>query len=296
MGSSLLSMTGFGSAMRQKGAVTVEVELRSVNHRFLDLTMKIPRLYSSYEQELRSLVGQQVGRGRLEVFISRRSTDTSTLSINFNKDLFQKLSVIYLDAAGLGAKELPTSGALDILSRREVLDVVEDGANSDAEHGTLLEAVSAALTELNKMRAQEGAHLQKDLTSRLATLRGLRERMLELTIKTPLNFKEKLQQRLQKLAPEIVVDPMRFAAEVALLSDRIDTTEEFVRLESHFSQFEKTLAAGKGSGRRLDFIIQEMGREFNTISSKAQDAAVQHLVIDAKAEVERLKEQVQNVE
>ena len=296
-GNQLLSMTGFGRAVRQLGGLTIEVEARSVNHRFFDLTIKSPRIYSAYEPEVRALVATTITRGRIEIFVSRRSTDASALSINFNKEIFDKLSNIYRQTIGeAGMKNSHEAVALNILSRREVLDVSEESGDGSSERAVLFEALSVALNELGAMRLREGRNLHKDLSARLATLKGLREKVKTATEKNPSSHREKLQQRIQKFAPDVAIDPMRMAAEVAIICDRLDTTEELVRLESHFGQFTDALCVGKECGRRLDFIVQEMGREFNTINSKAQDSTVQHLVIDAKAEIEKIKEQVQNVE
>lgn len=295
--SQLLSMTGFGRAVRQLGGLTIEVEARSVNHRFFDLTVKSPRIYSAYEPEIRALAASTITRGRVEIFVSRRSTDASALSINFNKELFDKLSDIYRQATGdTDLRTTFDSVVINILSRREVLDVSEESGDSSFERTVLFDALGAALGDLGAMRLKEGGSLQKDLSGRLMTLKDLREKVKTSTEKAPSVHREKLQQRIQKLAPDVAIDPMRMAAEVALICDRLDTTEELVRLESHFVQFSDALRVGKECGRRLDFIVQEMGREFNTINSKAQDSTVQHLVIDAKAEIEKIKEQVQNVE
>lgn len=294
----MLSMTGFGRCVRQEGGVALEIEVRSVNHRFLDLTIKTPRAYNQYDTEIRKVISDQLGRGRVEVFVTRRTTDAAAHSVSFNREMFTRLQQVYSEALGADVSaESKVTVALDILARREVLDISDDSASGgEGEKKLLLETLTLALTELQSMRSAEGQNLKSDLLKRLDSLKSLHARLEESVQKTPIDYRERLNQRLQRLAPDVVVDPSRLAAEVALMCDRIDTTEELVRLTSHFEQVAQALNGGSGSGRRLDFLIQEMGREFNTITSKAQDAAVQHLVIDAKAELERMKEQVQNVE
>jgi uncharacterized protein (TIGR00255 family) len=292
MSKPLLSMTGFGRSVRQAEGVTIEVEIRCVNHRFLDLNIKLPKLYTCYEVEVRKQLSEALSRGRVDLAVVRRATDNKLLSVQFNRDLYEKLLLVYADLVPNNKER----AQFDILSRHEVLDIVEDSALPANESVLLYESISEALVQVQQMRIKEGQVINNDLISRLQQLEALRSQIEIISVKSPQEYRDKLSQRVQRLAPEVVLDPARLAAEVALMCERIDVTEELVRLGSHFAQFRQTISDTQGAGRKLDFLTQEIGREFNTITSKAQDASIQHLVIEAKSQLEKIKEQIQNVE
>ena len=296
MNTTLMSMTGFGRALHQAEGLSIEVEMRSVNHRFLDLNIKLPRIYFSYEPEIKRLLSGEIKRGRVEVFVTRRTNDIGCLSVQFNKPLFEQLKGVYAEVLAISVESISSDVAQSILSRREVLDVAEETSGIGAEYPLILVAIQNALKDFRSMRISEGAHLKSDMEQRLTKLLELHGKISTATILTPQAFKDRLLERMRRLSPEVSLDPSRLALEVALLTERIDTSEELVRLKSHFNQFRKGLTLGSEVGRKLDFLVQEIGRELNTIASKAQDSAVQHLVIEAKAEVEKIKEQIQNVE
>lgn len=295
----LVSMTGFGRCSLQRGSVSIEVEIRSVNHRFLDLNIKLPRPYSQLESRLRELVTAELPRGRVELFVARTAAPTSSSAVNFHAPLFKELLQVYAQALGKKVSSLQPEErqalTVEILSRREVLEIGDQAQFHPSEETGVVDAVKTALKELQQMRAKEGAALGAEVRGRLATLRKLKKQIEKSGVTAPQQLRDRLLKRIERLAADVVLDPGRLEAEIALFADRIDTTEELVRLDSHFTQFEEVLHQ-PSSGRKLDFIVQEMGREMNTITSKAQDARIQGMVIEAKAELEKIKEQVQNIQ
>lgn len=291
-----VSMTGFGKASVQNSKLHIGVELKSYNHRFLDIALKLPRAYNQFEFELRDLISSTLGRGRVELLVVREAV-IPPQAVQFDRDLFKtywNIARKVLREADVTGKEHFAALALDLMSRKEVLGIREENFLGDAERGLLLGALKKALGILVKMRDREGARLGQEISGRFARIKKLREQISKAGQRTVENERERIQNRIKKFTPEVTLDPARLAAEVALLIDRTDITEELVRLDSHFKESSLALAQS-GTGRKLDFIIQELGREFNTIGSKAQDADVQRSVIEAKVELEKIREQVQNL-
>jgi uncharacterized protein (TIGR00255 family) len=294
----LLSMTGFGKGRAAKGSLWVEAEIKAVNHRYLDLAFKLPRLYSPFEHELRNMVSERLERGRVEIFVLRGGDAKSPVGqVVFNEKLYTSYLKAYskvLPAALAKAPEVQSRMALDILNRTDVLSSDEEAQEAVEERPLLFQAMEHALGALQLMREAEGEKLARDIEGRFSNLVVLQKAISERAGELAPIVKERLVGRLKKLASELPIDEARVASEVVFLTDRMDVTEETVRLSSHLSQFEKTLGAPP-NGRKLDFILQEIGREINTIGSKIQDAPVQSLVVEAKVEMEKIREQLQNL-
>jgi len=291
-------MTGFGSGRSDGRGVRIEVEIKSANSRFLDLSFKLPRLYGIFEPELRDLVGRSVQRGRVEVSIVRVEKARTGSGVTFRSDLFKAAAAVYGRAfreAKCDSVEARIGAVRDILARREVFSLDEEQGDPRRERPLVFKACGAALTELVAMRDEEGRRLAGDLAARLAKLEVVRGTIGRRAAAAPEAARARLEARLRKLAPNVTVDPQRLAAEVALIADKVDITEEMVRLDSHVSQFRAALGE-PSAARKLEFLLQEFGREFNTIGAKAQDAAVQADVVTAKTELEKMREQVQNLE
>jgi uncharacterized protein (TIGR00255 family) len=277
--------------------VELDVEVRSVNHRFLDVVVKGPRCYSSFERDIKTIFQKLHRRGRIEVSISRRAVvDASDGDVlPSSVDRYIKLYGAACKRYGLSTDSL---GAFlgQILLREgslpdEGVDIAED------EVAVLLRVVEEGSEALSVMRESEGAGLYTDLSKRLDILEKHVNSVQGMSGAAPARLRERLVERIRLIAPEVRVDEQRFAAEVAFLSDRIDLSEELARARIHLAAFREALQGeSDGVGRKLDFLTQEIGREFNTIGSKAQDAAIQGVVVDAKAELERIREQVQNIE
>jgi uncharacterized protein (TIGR00255 family) len=282
------SMTGFGRGVGEQARVRATVDIRAVNHRFLDLKLRGGPLSPALEDAISSRVRAAVERGSVTVSVHVVRT-AGAPRINF-----QAAGAAHVQLAEL-ARTLGMAGpdlAL-VLAQPGVVALNED--DHEAPDAPVLAAAEAALAQLTTMREAEGQALAKELTSRLAELDAVRGGIAERAGSVPEQLQQKLRARLAKLV-EDQVDPQRLAQEVALLADRADVTEELVRLASHLEQVRALIAGKDSAGRRLDFLVQELGRELNTIGSKSASAEITALVVEGKAVLEKVREQVQNVE
>ena len=291
------SMTGFSRVSFGGHGVELDVELRSVNHRFLDVVVKGPRVYASFERDIKAIIQKMHRRGRIEVSIARRTVsnggEVDVLPASIER--YVKLYGAACRKYGLSSESLGSFIGQVLLregnAADEGIDVTEE------EVAVLLRVIDEASEALCVMRESEGAGLVSDVQKRLSVLEKFGAEIERLKDGAPTRLRERLLERIALIAPDIKVDPQRFAAEVAFLSERVDISEELARIRIHLGGFRDALKGeSEGVGRKLDFLTQEFGREFNTIGSKAQDAEVQGLVVEAKAELERIREQVQNIE
>lgn len=291
-------MTGFGQAKAENAGVIYEVEARSVNHRFLEISIKLPRSLSALEYELRPIISRFTRRGKIDLTVTRRIGTNGGQAISFDAAAFEayvEMCRKAIELQGCSFDSLKENVVLEGLRRGEVVASAEELVDLENERGVLFPLVEEALGQLASMRETEGAAMSGDIRKRLETLRQIHARVREASAGLPEKFRERIYSRVKRLEPEVTVDESRLATELVLYCDRADVTEELVRLESHFAQFEKTLAE-EAQGKKLDFISQEFLREFNTVASKAQDAVIQALVVEGKTEIEKLKEQLQNIE
>jgi uncharacterized protein (TIGR00255 family) len=290
----IASMTGYGRAEVRGARLAVVVEARSLNHRFLEIGLKLPRAYSPQETELRQLVQGRVSRGRLDVVVTARRIAGSPSVVRIDNALgaeYLRAARALADALGLAA-ELPLA---EILRLPGVMTTEE--ADDDGESGVLVkEATEQAVDELVRMRQAEGAALLADLGGHLGALEAWAAGLERLLPAALARIQERLRARVHALLGEAPVDPGRIVQEAAMLAARGDVAEEVARLTSHCAQFRALLAAGGPVGRQLDFLAQEMHREVNTIASKADDGEMVTRVLEARTVVERLREQAQNVE
>ena len=292
-------MTGFGRSELQVKGVKLGIEIKTVNHRFLDINCKLPQAYSAFEPEVTKVVKKHLGRGRVDIYITRTQVKEPNYKVVLNLDLFSS----YLGVAGevLSAVDDETAAdrqqqfALRLLERREILDVVSDETFSTSEKTLLEKAIQKALLEVVAMRKREGGILEKALKKEVTSIQKGVTFLEAYAKKMPSIFKKRLETRFSKLDLELPVDEQRLAQEVALLIDRADVTEEIVRLKSHLEQFLESIKKPE-CGRKLEFLLQEMGREVNTIGSKSQDKDVTNIVVEAKASLEKLREQALNIE
>lgn len=276
-------MTGFGRGVAEHGGVRATVDLRSVNHRFLDLKMR-GSLGPALEEQIAAKVRALIERGAVTVSVNIAGAATAT---RIDRDAAKRA---HAQLAALAAELGTEPPALGLILGQPGVQVAAETVDDAA----ILAATESALAQLDEMRATEGSALATELIARLDWLSQLRARIAELAATVPAQQQKRLQDRLTKLGAD--VDPQRLAQEVAILADRADITEELVRLASHLEQA-RTLLAGSGAiGRRLDFLTQELGREINTIGSKSAAAEITAAVVEAKATLEKLREQVQNVE
>jgi uncharacterized protein (TIGR00255 family) len=291
------SMTGFGRAAFELAGRTYEVEIRTVNHRHLDAKLRLPRPMAEHEAPLKALVGERLHRGKVDITVSTPGTAAMPGELQVDEALAER----YVSAArqlasthGLGS-ELEVS---TLLTLPGVARFAEPETESEAVGSALTGGVEAALTSLEEMRRSEGKALATELESRLVTVEGLVGALQGRSSEVVEAAKERLRKRTEQIRQETgMLDEARLHQEIVIAADRLDITEELVRLRSHVDQFRSIIdAEGQPVGRRLDFLLQEMGREANTVGSKANDAPLAHTVVELKTELERIREQVQNVE
>jgi uncharacterized protein (TIGR00255 family) len=287
-------MTGFGVGDAPLGDGRVLVELRALNHRFLDVRVRLPEELVDQTFFMEQLARESLARGRFDVGVRLEGA-----ALPPPKFSAERARALYRGLAQL-RDELAPGTELPVTALTGMPDLVTNPttADSDGARVALKSAFDAALVRLDEMRRQEGAALMRELTARLGSARQLRATISLRGPEMLESYRARLRERLERLLSESggQVDAGRLEAEIVILADRSDVTEELVRLDSHFDQFARLLAADGPVGRRLDFLLQEIGRESNTIGAKSQDAPIAHLVVEMKAELERVREQVQNVE
>jgi len=288
-------MTGFGSGRGVAGSEDLTVELRSVNGKFCEVKARLPRELLPLETAAVRRVKERLARGGVDLTVRRGAAGGSDLAPRID----DALAARYVESFRALRDRLGLAGDVtlrDVLGAEGVVALEERTPDLDAAAEALAGAVDQALDRLVSMREQEGRALRDDLAARLDTLAGFAARV---AAEAPLSVRqqhERIAQRVQELTGGIPLDPQRLAQEVALLAERSDVAEELTRLDSHLAQFRLLLDASEPAGRRMDFLVQEMNREVNTIASKAQWAPIAALAVELKAEIERIREQVQNVE
>lgn len=289
------SMTGYGKgeASAEQGRFTVEI--RSVNHRYGEVSVRMPRGFLALENDVKKALAGSLKRGKIDAYIQWEETGAAAAMPQPDLLLARGYAgLLRTLSAELGLDEPPSLGM--ILSQKGVLkDAVAVVEESECLP-QLMSAVQSAVSAIEAMRCREGEALLSDLTARRAQIAEWVARIGERSPQVVGEYRQKLKVRLDQLLEGVEIDPTRLAQEVALMADRCDVTEELVRLASHFDQFDETLLTDEPVGRKLDFLMQEMNREINTIGSKSSDAEITSLVIRIKAEMEKMREQVQNVE
>jgi uncharacterized protein (TIGR00255 family) len=291
------SMTAFGRGEAEDSGCKMSVELRTLNHRFLDLHFRMPRSLTGLEERLRQLISANITRGRVELSVSLEYTGKKPRTLVADQALLQEAVSILRNIQEEWEPPEPW-GWNQLLGFPEVVSL-QDTSKADDESlwSVLGPATRQALDLVDGMRRREGEFLQAELVRLLGRVAEQVEIIARHAASVPQAYRDKLTARLAQLLPETnPVDPQRLAQEVALLADRGDITEELARLRSHLKQFHLTLAAQTPVGRKLDFVTQEMNREVNTIGSKAADVAISQAVIEIKSDLERVREQIQNLE
>nr|WP_027414531.1 YicC/YloC family endoribonuclease [Aneurinibacillus terranovensis] len=289
------SMTGYGRAERRSERIHLIVEMRSVNHRFNEISLRLPRELGALEDAVRRTIQSRVRRGRVDVFITMKS-DTVPAALQVNWELARQ----YAEAARrmsemLGRQE--EVSAYQIMGMPDVIHVNEEQMDPEMYRIPLMEAVEEAGDMLVSMRKIEGQALYEDIFLRLKYMSQLVENIKELAPRVTESYRERIRARIVEYIQELVpLDEARLLNEVALFAERADISEEITRLASHFSQFTQIMEEGEPVGRKLDFLVQECHREINTIGSKANYLEISQKVVILKAELEKVKEQVQNIE
>ena len=289
------SMTGYGKGEVRAGSVPLTVEVKTVNHRYADITVKLPRSLMALENEIRKEAGQALRRGKIDIFINFGQSEESAVMPVLNRPL----ALAYHDLFTHMRNELGLSGGVTlemVVAQKDVIQLREAEVSSEVLQESVLQALGLAISQLLAMRRAEGEATAVDLGERLAQLERL---LLEVETRAPhvpREWQAKLMERLTRLQQSLEWDPQRVAQEVAVYADRCDISEELVRFRSHLAQFRELFADAEPVGRRMDFLVQELNREVNTMGSKSNDADLTRVVVAMKAELEKVREQVQNVE
>ena len=289
-------MTGFSRHENQNEDLTCKVEIRSTNNRFIDINVRLPKSLATLELPLKKMVKSRCARGSFDISIAVGENSASETDLEVTANL--SLATEYLNAFKKIQDDLGLKGEIDIntiLAQRDVvkpeLKKIEDSCEE-----IVMQTVEKTLNDLIKMREEEGSNLEKDIINQISSIKALGKSISTRQSITVQQFQEKLKEKIKTLTAGIEIDPARIAQESALLADRCDVTEELVRLESHLEQFNKLVASHEPQGRKLEFLTQEINREVNTMGSKTIDLEVSKAVIEIKSCLEKIREQLANIE
>ena len=289
------SMTGYGRAQKITDGFEITVELKSVNHRFFEFSCRLPRLYAFLEEPVKACVQKRVNRGKIDCYLTILNTNEDAVEVNLDKAVL----AAYMKALNEVREGCGFAGPLelrDITRFPEIFNVKKAQEDNEALSEAVLAVANAALDGFVEMRSREGEKLKTALANCLGNIKSCVSRIEQKSPECVVVFKEKLRERIKELTRGIELDEARLLTEAAVFADKTDVSEETVRLRSHISQFEKLVESCDSIGKKLDFIIQEMNREINTVGSKANDLELSHIVVEVKSQIEAMREQVQNIE
>lgn len=290
-----MSMTGFGRAELSVGARDIIVEIKSVNHRYFEFACRTGRGYSFLEDKLKKYVGERISRGKVDMYVSVTENDDDSVVVELNRPLASG----YVAAMRQLAADYQVTDDISVsaLSRiGDIFQVRRPPADEEAVFSDVKVAVDAAMEHFIAMRAAEGEKLKDDILSRADTILSIVSQIEERSPVTVKEYRERLYQKLSEVLSNNNIDEQRILTEAAIFADKVAVDEETVRLRSHFDQMRSFFESDQPIGRKLDFIVQEMNREANTIGSKVTDSVLAHKVVDIKSEIEKIREQVQNIE
>jgi len=288
-------MTGYGAAKGASGKLELSVEVKSVNNRYLDCNVKLPRIFNSMEDTLKTIVQGVISRGKVDVYVSIDSSNADDIEIKINRPLAEA----YVNALRSIASENKLCGdirATDLIRFPDILQAEKREINSETLRADISSVLEAALADFNKMRIREGEQLCCDIAARLDEIERLTALAEELSPKSIQEYREKLENRMNEVLQAVNIDEARILTEAAIFADRVAIGEETVRLRSHVLQLREMLDSDEPVGRKIDFLVQEFNREANTIGSKGNDVQMSKVIVDLKAEIEKIREQAQNIE
>ena len=289
------SMTGYGRARKTLNKRDITVEVRSVNNRYLDCTVKMPRMYTFAEDALKQCVQKAISRGKVDVFVTVDASAADVAKVTVNRELAAGYAAALRELSEVCGTE-PHITPEQISRFPDVLTVTKADEDLETVSGDLCEVLEEALVSYNEMRAAEGCKLAEDILNRLSTIEGYTAQVEKRSPETVREYREKLTARMQEVLQSTTIDAQRILTEAAIYADKIAVDEETVRLRSHVAQLRGMVESNEPMGRKMDFLIQEVNRESNTIGSKCNDVDIARVVVGLKAEVEKMREQVQNVE
>lgn len=289
------SMTGFGRATFEDDSRSFTVEIKSINHRYCDINLKMPKSLISIEDKIRSTIQKKINRGKVDVFINLTTYDKKDIRTVFNETLAD--SYVECLRSIKNRYDIKDDISLSLVAKfPEVVTIQQQEEDIEKLWKSLSGPLNEAIDMLLKMRQIEGKKLQENIIEKCNNIKNILDNIEERAPLVPITYKQKLQERLKELLEDYNIDENRIAMEVAILADRACIDEEIVRLNSHIIQMQETLKLDESIGRKLDFIVQEMNRETNTIASKANDLNISNLAISIKNEIEKIREQIQNIE
>lgn len=289
------SMTGFGRGEYRSETLVIDVEIKSVNHRYRDFNIRLPRKYSAFEEKVRNLISEKVNRGRIDVFIKTEKFGSDDVSLCYDKDLAKEYYNI-LKEVGEDFPNVTDDITITTIARYpEVIKVQEAEIDLDEQWKFFEGAINEAVDTLVESRTAEGEALKKDFVKRIGIIGQQRELISKLSDEIPQNYAKELNENIEKYKIG-VIDVDRIATEIALYAERVNITEELVRLSNHLKSFLSIIEKDDPIGRKLDFLLQEINREANTIASKSNSFEISTAVVEIKSELEKIREQVQNIE
>ena len=289
------SMTGFGSSSLELEDCSIDIEIKSVNNRYLDFNFSMPSYLNFMLEDMKSLIKNKLKRGRVEVYIKIKKYQLSVDSVDINYELAQKIKE-KLDSLNQKLDMRSDISVRDLIKYDDVMTFTYKDLDNEFLHDNILKVLDEAVNKIYSMRSIEGDNLREDLSTNLSKIEDQISKISSLTENSVKEYRENLFNKISELLDEEKIDKDRMYLEVALMADKADINEELKRFDSHIVQFKSTMDIKDCIGRKLDFIIQEMNREINTISSKSNDESISVCVIEVKSLIEKLREQVQNIE
>lgn len=289
------SMTGFGRAVRQISGLDITVEIKSVNHRYFEFSSRIPRAYQFMEEKLKSLCQQSIARGKVEISVMIEDNNDSSASVEINH-AFAKGYIAALKQLAKDYKIKDDVKVSTVAGNPEMFKVKRVAIDDETVSSAVLTVAGEAIESFVNMRETEGEKLANDVYTRTETILNWVSAVEERSPETVKAYRERLENRIKELLQDANIDEQRIITETAIFADKVAVAEETVRLRSHIDQLRKLISGNGSIGKKLDFIVQEMNRETNTIGSKAQDVEIAHIVVDIKSEIEKIREQIQNIE
>jgi len=288
-------MTGFGRGRHAAGDVELTSEIKTVNHRFLDISLRLPKVYNCFEPRIRRLIGDRIHRGKVDVLVTRVGGRSGLMDVTLDTDL----ALSYYGCLSKLRESLGLEGTItvsDMLTLKEIVVPTEKEEAVEEEWPLVEASLKNALDALDQMRLAEGAALWRNIEEMLTAIRKTAEDVAPLVSQVAVAAKERLEKRVRDLTGGMDLDEDRLLQEVALIADRSDVPEELIRLDSHIGQFLSFGEGGSPMGRKLDFLLQELNREVNTVGSKSASTDIAGRVVSIKAELEKIREQTQNIE
>lgn len=291
----LKSMTGYGRQELIAGGKRIYIEIKSVNHRYSDFNIKYPRHYAFLEDRIKKHAAKNITRGKVDIFLTIENYDSTDEEIEINRAVAEN----YIEALKKLRDEFSLADDISVMSvarNQDVFTVKKKEEDEEQIWNNVCAALDGALRDFTEMRQREGERIQKDLEERVEYMKTLVKKVDERSPETVKEYQSRLYDKIKEILEDREIDESRVLTEVAIYADKVAVNEETVRLGSHFAEFYNIVSSGEPAGRRLDFLIQEINRETNTIGSKASDIEIAKIVVELKGEIEKLREQVQNIE